>query len=88
MSGYSYITGLAGKSFSNGSSYRNALSLAGYKDLGWQNGWNYNNKNENTWKDALRNGERVEEYQWNKTGSDVTRVLHKAKMFCSVDMGD
>lgn len=81
---YSYITPIG--SFSDGNTYREALRNAGYKDLGWQNGWS--SKNEELWKQQKALEPTIESYQWNRSGSDCTYVLHQNKVFCSVDMGD
>lgn len=81
-----YITGLNRRAFNNGSDYRKALIANGYKDLGWQNGWD--EKTYMLWKQQKALEGFVEHFQWNRTGSDCTNVLHKNKLFCSVDMGD
>ena len=81
---YYHITPIG--SFDNGSEYRKALINHGYKDLGWQNGWS--KETELLWKQQKALGGRVEQYQWNRSGSDVTYVIHEHKVFCSVDMGD
>jgi hypothetical protein len=83
---YSYITPLG--SFSDGNTYRAELIKAGYKDLGWQNGWGNNSANELLWDQQKALESRIEIYQWNRSGSDCTYVLHQNKIFCSVDMGD
>lgn len=83
---YSYITPIG--SFSDGNSYRAALIKAGYKDLGWQNGWKTDGGLEFLWQQQKALEPTVESYQWNKSGSDCTYVLHQNKVFCSVDMGD
>ena len=81
---YNHITPIG--SFSSGADYRKALIAKGYKDLGWQNGWS--KETELLWKQQKALEPKVESYQWNRSGSDCTYVLHQNKVFCSVDMGD
>ena len=81
----SYITPIG--VFSDGSSYRAALIGKGYKDLGWQNSWRNDSIADRLW-DHLPDNEHVESFQWNRSGSDCTRVLHESRNFSSVDMGD
>ncbi len=75
-------------SFFSGRDYREALIAQGYKDLGWQNGWKTGGESEQLWEKQKSLELQVEHYQWNRSGSDVTYVLHQNKVFCSVDMGD
>lgn len=80
---YNYITPIG--SFSDGNSYRDALIAKGYTDMGWMNGWGKEKDQE--W-DNLRKDQKVESFQWNRSGSDCTYVIHSLKVFSSVDMGD
>lgn len=65
--------------------YKSLLIEKGYQDMGWKNGWD--DMKYNQWK-VLIEGKKVEDLQWNNTGSHCTYVCHERKVFCSVDMGD
>jgi len=65
--------------------YKETLKQQGYTDMDWQNGWNKEKYEQ--WK-LLTEDKKLEDYQWNNTGSHCTYVCHERKVFCSVDMGD
>jgi|LakMenE01Jun11ns_1017448.scaffolds.fasta_scaffold9890078_2 hypothetical protein len=71
--------------FNYGREYREALIANGYKDFGWQNGWN--KEQEDLWKLQKSLDKEIEVLSWSWSGSNTTVVLHKNKVFCSVDMG-
>lgn len=73
--------------FTNSSDYRKHLVSLGYKDYGWQNGWN--DATSALYQSKISEAkERCEDIQWNRSGSDCTYAYHDLKIFSSVDMGD
>lgn len=73
--------------FETSSDYKKHLISQGYKDWGWQNGWNDAKSAE--YQNTISLSEiKSEDIQWNNSGSDYMYVYHDLKLFSSVDMGD
>ena len=72
--------------FNYGREYCEELIANGYKDFGWQNGWN--KEQTELWNSQRALEKNIEVLSWNWSGSYTTCVLHENKVFSLVDMGD
>ena len=72
--------------YSTSKEYREHLLMLGYKDWGWQNGWNQSTNY--AYRDLIKTSNNHEHIQWNRTGSDCLDVYHDLNIFSCTDMGD